>query len=110
MLLSPSSSDPSSLIGRAAPDFALPNTRGEVVDLDSLTSNGTVWAILYFYPGAFTTGCTLEARKFQELEDEFRVGANARIAGISVDGVEKNAEFCLREKLNFYMMTDEVSY
>ncbi len=98
------------MIGRAAPDFALPNTRGEVVDLDSLTSNGTVWAILYFYPGAFTTGCTLEARKFQELEDEFRVGANARIAGISVDGVEKNAEFCLREKLNFYMMTDEVSY
>ncbi|KAL3797617.1 hypothetical protein ACHAW5_008483 [Stephanodiscus triporus] len=94
------------MVGRAAPDFSMPNTRGEIVNLKSLTSSGKMWAVLYFYPGAFTSGCTLEARKFQELEKDFEV-ANARIAGVSVDGIEKNSEFCEREGLDFYMMTDE---
>ena len=107
--MSSSSTDPSSLIGRIAPDFELPNTRGNIVNLDDLTSGGTKWVVLYFYPGAFTSGCTLEARKFQELVNEFRIQANARIVGVSVDGVEKNSEFCIKENLDYYMMTDEVS-
>lgn len=99
------SKDPSSLIGHAAPDFSLPNTRGQIINLDAITSHGSKWAILYFYPGAFTTGCTLEARKFQEVANEFE-GLGARVTGVSVDGVEKNSEFCTVEKLDFYMLTD----
>lgn len=96
---------PSSLLGHAAPDFELPNTQGQIITLDTLTSSGTKWAILYFYPAAFTTGCTLEARKFQELLPQFTL-ANAIISGISVDTVSTNTEFCNSEKLDFYLLSD----
>ena len=99
--------NPSSLrIGHAAPDFELPNTRGQIINLDALTSSGSKWAILYFYPAAFTTGCTLEARKFQELSRQF-ADSNTIIAGISVDGVSTNSEFCASENLDFYMLSDD---
>lgn len=96
---------PSSLIGHVAPDFELPNTQGQIITLDTLTSSGTKWAILYFYPAAFTTGCTLEARKFQDLSHQF-TSLNARITGISVDNVSTNYEFCTSENLDFYLLSD----
>lgn len=95
-------------LGSPAPDFALINTNGQLVTLDSLTSNtNKKWTILYFYPGAFTSGCTLEARKFQEILPLF-TKANAQVVGVSVDPVEKNSAFCTSEGLDFFMLTDEV--
>jgi len=96
-------------LGSPAPDFALINTHGQLVTLESLTSfNNPKWTILYFYPGAFTSGCTLEARKFQEILPLF-TKANAQVVGVSVDPVEKNSAFCTSEGLDFFMLTDEVS-
>ena len=63
------------------------------------------WTVLYFYPGAFTNGCTLEARAFQRDYDEY-IALNTQVVGVSVDPVEKNAQFCAEEKLDFYMLTD----
>jgi thioredoxin-dependent peroxiredoxin len=72
--------------------------------MEGLTGNGK-WTVLYFYPGAFTSGCTLEARGFQrDLEDYRKL--NAQIVGVSVDPVEKNAQFCTEEKLDFFMLSD----
>ena len=86
--------------GKKAPDFELPNSRGNgVTTLDGLTKTSK-WTVLYFYPGAFTSGCTLEARGFQRDLDEYRK-LNAQIVGVSVDPVEKNAQFCSEEKLDF---------
>jgi peroxiredoxin Q/BCP len=90
--------------GANAPDFELPNSRGEKTTLDSLTRNGK-WTVLYFYPGAFTSGCTLEAIGFQRDIEKYRA-LNAQIVGVSVDPVEKNAQFCTEEKLDFYMLSD----
>merc|ERR1712157_4850 len=73
--------------------------------LDALISNGK-WTVLYFYPGAFTSGCTLEARSFQRDIDDYRK-LNTQIVGVSVDPVEKNAQFCTVESLDFFMLTDE---
>ncbi|KAL3803129.1 hypothetical protein HJC23_003404 [Cyclotella cryptica] len=92
-------------LGAPAPDFVLTNSRGESVTLDDLTSSKK-WTVLYFYPGAFTSGCTLEARKFQQDLSQYRE-LNAQIVGVSVDAVEKNAEFCKKEGLDFFMLTDE---
>lgn len=92
--------------GAKAPDFELPNSRGSgLVTLDSLVKNSK-WTVLYFYPGAFTSGCTLEARGFQRDLDSYRK-LNAQIVGVSVDPVEKNAQFCTEEKLDFFMLSDK---
>jgi peroxiredoxin Q/BCP len=91
--------------GAKAPDFELPNSRGNgLTSLASLTKSDK-WTVLYFYPGAFTSGCTLEARGFQRDLEEYRK-LNAQIVGVSVDAVEKNAQFCSEEKLDFYMLSD----
>mmetsp|Transcript_48 Transcript_48/g.70 ORF Transcript_48/g.70 Transcript_48/m.70 type:complete len:221 (-) Transcript_48:103-765(-) len=92
--------------GKKAPTFELPNSRGNGnTSLDSLVESKK-WTVLYFYPGAFTSGCTLEARGFQrDLEDYRKL--NAQVVGVSVDSVEKNAQFCSEEKLDFYMLSDK---
>jgi peroxiredoxin Q/BCP len=62
-----------------APDFELPNSRGQKISLDTFIS-AKKWTILYFFPGAFTSGCTLEARGFQRDLDEYRK-LNSQIVG-----------------------------
>lgn len=90
----PPSDGPMPSSGAKAPDFELPNSRGsgDVTTLQSLTKTGK-WTVLYFYPGAFSSGCTLEARGFQKDLEAYRK-LNAQIVGVSVDPVEKNAQFC----------------
>lgn len=89
-----------------APDFELPNSRGDgKTSLKDLTKDGK-WTVLYFYPGAFTSGCTLEARGFQRDMSAYK-SLNTQIVGVSVDPVEKNASFCSTEGLDFYMLSDE---
>ena len=93
-------------MGVKAPSFELPNSRGEGnTKLSDLTKTGK-WTVLYFYPGAFTSGCTLEARYFQRDMDQYRK-LNAQIVGVSVDPVEKNASFCSSENLDFFMLSDQ---
>ena len=93
--------------GKKAPDFELPNSRGDgtTTSLADLTRGGR-WTVLYFYPGAFTKGCTLEARIFQRDIDQYRK-LNAQIVGVSVDSPEKNAQFCSSLDLDFYMLSDD---
>lgn len=92
--------------GAKAPEFDLPNSRGEgSTSLETLTKAGK-WTVLYFYPGAFTSGCTLEARGFQRDIDDYRK-LGAQIVGVSVDPPEKNAQFCTSEGLDFYMLSDK---
>jgi len=101
-----SSSTTSTTVGAQAPEFELENSRGNgLTTLQQLKQNGK-WTVLYFYPGAFTSGCTLEARGFQRDLDSYRK-LNAQIVGVSVDSVEKNASFCSEEKLDFFMLSDK---
>lgn len=46
-------------IGSPAPSFTLPSNAGKDISLSDLKGKRTV---LYFYPGDFTQGCTIEAQ------------------------------------------------
>ncbi len=73
--------------GARAPNFA---TQGALAgkpfafNLRAALRRGPV--VLYFYPKAFTQGCTLEARAFAEASDDFRA-AGATVVGMSADDV-----------------------
>ena len=52
--------------------------------------------VLYFFPQAFTQGCTLEANAFAEAMDEFRA-AGAQVVGLSADDLATLRRFSTEE-------------
>ncbi len=91
-------------VGKPAPDFTLPSTSGEPVNLKSYKGRKTV--ILYFYPKDETPGCTREAcdirDHFGELEQ-----AGAVVLGVSTDPMESHLKFKEKHKLPFILLSDE---
>ena len=58
--------------------------------LDDALKTGPV--VLYFYPAAFTKGCSLEARAFAEATDQFKA-MGATVLGMSKDDIETLKKF-----------------
>ena len=89
-------------VGAAAPDFV---TRGAIagkpfrLHLKEQLRAGPV--VLYFYPKAFTKGCTLEARAFSEAADDFKK-AGARVIGLSADDLPTLKRFSVEECRNAF--------
>ncbi|MDX2213246.1 MAG: peroxiredoxin [Oculatellaceae cyanobacterium bins.114] len=90
-------------LNQPAPAFTLPTNvgNGEI----SLSDYQGKWVVVYFYPKDFTSGCTLEARRFQQDLPKYR-DRNTEILGISVDDVDSHAEFCDSEGLRFPLLAD----
>ena len=61
--------------------------------------------MLYFYPKDFTSGCTIEARRFQEDLPKYS-SRNTQILGVSVDDINSHKEFCDSEGLKFPLLAD----
>ena len=57
--------------------------------------------VLYFYPRAFTQGCTLEAHAFSEASRDFR-RAGARVIGMSADDYETLRRFSVEACRNAF--------
>ena len=89
-------------IGQAAPTFTLPSQTGEQISLDSFRGK---WVVLYFYPKDMTTGCTIEAHKFQDALSQFEA-KNAVILGVSVDSTDSHKQFCTKDGLTFHLLAD----
>jgi thioredoxin-dependent peroxiredoxin len=87
-----------------APGFSLPTNTGD--GTVSLQDYQGKWVVLYFYPKDFTSGCTLEARRFQQDIGEY-TNRNAQIIGVSADSVDSHAKFCDSEGLKFPLLADE---
>ena len=83
-------------LNEPAPEFVLPTNTGD--GKISLNDYRGQWVVLYFYPQDFTSGCTIEARRFQQDLSEYKA-RNAQILGVSVDDVDSHAEFCDSEGL-----------
>ena len=84
-------------VGAKAPDFtvqaALAGAEFKFVLADAL-KRGPV--VLYFYPAAFTPGCTIEAHDFAEATPQFeKLGAT--VIGVSHDDIEKLKKFSVSE-------------
>lgn len=62
--------------------------------LRSALAKGPV--VLYFYPKAFTSGCTLEANAFAEAMPQFKA-AGASVIGMSGDDIETLKKFSRQE-------------
>ena len=90
-------------LNEPAPEFVLSTNTGDGnISLDDYRGQ---WIVLYFYPKDFTSGCTLEARRFQQDLAKYKA-RNAQILGVSVDDVDSHAEFCDSEGLKFPLLAD----
>ncbi|NNM77402.1 peroxiredoxin [Sphingomonas sp. ID1715] len=100
-LLLVTSSAPAALApGAPAPDFT---TQGALAGkpffftLKQALKKGPV--VLYFFPAAFTPGCTVEAHDFAEATPEFnKLGAT--VIGMSADTLDKLQRFSVEECRN----------
>lgn len=80
-------------VGATAPDFRTNGALGGKhfsLHLKDQLRHGPL--VLYFYPKAFTQGCTLEAKAFADAMPEFRK-AGARVVGMSADDLETLKRF-----------------
>jgi thioredoxin-dependent peroxiredoxin len=89
--------------GDTAPDFTLPTDGGGKVSLKALAGRKVV---LYFYPKDDTSGCTLEAKGFNDARARFSA-AGAEIIGVSADSVASHDKFKKKYDLGFTLASDE---
>jgi peroxiredoxin len=80
-------------VGEKAPNFTAPAMlAGKPFDfsLAGALANGPV--VLYFFPAAFSEGCSIEAHEFAEAVEQYRA-VGATVIGVSGDDVETLGRF-----------------
>ncbi|WP_175820220.1 peroxiredoxin [Burkholderia sp. BCC0419] len=83
--------------GAAAPDFRTQASLGGKTYTYSLADalkQGPV--VLYFYPAAFTKGCTIEAHAFADAVDRYKA-YGATVIGVSADNIDTLTKFSVSE-------------
>ena len=93
--------------GAAAPAFTTPATLAGTPFTFSLADalkSGPV--VLYFYPAAFTKGCTVEAHEFAEATDKF-TALGATVIGVSHDSIDKLNKFSVSECRNKFAVASD---
>ena len=89
-------------VGQKAPAFTLLNGQGERRSLESYAGRRL---IVYFYPKAFTPGCTGESCDFRDSDAPLRA-AGYTVVGVSPDPVAKLAKFQAEYDLPFDLLSD----
>ena len=94
-------------VGDAAPDFTVPGAlAGKPFSFSLAESLKKGPVVLYFYPKAFTSGCTAEAHDFAEATPKFNT-LGATVVGMSNDDIKTLQKFsteACRDK--FAVLTD----
>jgi len=95
------------MLGQKAPEFLLNgfnknNPNQKEWSLDNFSGE---WLILYFYPKDFSSGCTLEAKGFQDNLIKYKK-LNSSIVGISADNEEEHESFCTSANLGYTLLSD----
>jgi peroxiredoxin len=93
--------------GAQAPDFTTEATlagKPFKFSLADALKHGPV--VLYFYPAAFTPGCTVEAHEFAEATDKFKA-MGATVIGVSHDPIDKLNKFSVSECRNKFAVASD---
>ena len=88
--------------GTKAPDFTLPDQDGNDVSLRDFAGRDVV---LYFYPKANTSGCTVQACGVRDHRGDYEA-AGAVVLGVSPDPVKAIKKFHDKQGLNFTLLAD----
>jgi peroxiredoxin len=83
-------------VGDAAPNFTVPAALGGKVfkfNLAESLAKGPV--VLYFFPAAFSVGCSIEAHEFAEAITRFEA-LGATVIGVSSDEIETLGKFSVQ--------------
>jgi thioredoxin-dependent peroxiredoxin len=94
-------------VGDHAPDFTTAAALGGNAFTFSLAGElkkGPV--VVYFYPKAFTQGCSLEAHAFAEAMDQFHA-LGASVVGVSRDGIAVLQDFSTKDCANRFPVASD---
>lgn len=91
------------IAGVRAPGFSLPDQSGGALALDDLRGRRV---IVYFYPRAFTPGCTTQACDFRDNLASLAASGYA-VVGISPDAPGELGGFAEEHALGFPLLSDE---
>ncbi|AUX25052.1 thiol peroxidase [Sorangium cellulosum] len=89
-------------VGERAPEIDRLTTDGQRF---VLSRQGGLCTVLFFFPRAFTPGCTVETQQFRDHHVEIAL-AGAHIVGISTDDHETQCRFAASQKVPFPMIAD----
>jgi len=93
--------------GTKAPDITTQATlAGKEFKFSLAQALKTGPVVLYFYPAAFTPGCTVEAHLFAEATDKFH-DLGATVIGVSHDPIEKLDKFSVSECRNKFAVASD---
>lgn len=79
--------------GARAPTFTAPAAlAGQPFEFDLQDALAQGPVVVYFYPKAFTSGCTIEAQLFAQAADDFKA-VNTTVVGVSGDDIDTLKKF-----------------
>ena len=84
----------------------LPNFKLKLIDDTEIKSSKIKKTILFFYPKAMTSGCTIEVCDFQSNFNKFKK-LGFIIIGASKDSIEKNLKFAEKYKIKYPLASGE---
>ncbi len=90
-------------VGSKAPDFTLPDYNENMVSLSDFKGKKLV---LWFFPKASTSGCTLEGQGFRDDFKKFQEQGYA-IIGMSADPPAKQKKFAEQQGFQYSLLCDE---
>jgi peroxiredoxin len=93
--------------GDAAPDFSTQATlAGKPFAFALADALKTGPVVLYFYPAAFSKGCTVEAHEFAEATEKFKA-LGATVIGVSHDDIDTLNKFSVSECRNKFAVASD---
>jgi peroxiredoxin Q/BCP len=92
-------------LGEKVPNFSAIDQDGNTWDLKKHLKKSD-YLVIYFYPAAFTGGCTAQACAYRDQKGDLE-SVGAQVVGVSGDKPETLELFAQENGLNFTLLSDE---